>query len=345
MTLDPDRGAAPPEDLAALNLIAALLTRGSEARLARELADNRQVVTAVHGLTFRTRGAALLEHPRPPADRGGHPGRHRRSAAARARPSWPGAEASWRAISQAGSARGCGRGGSVSPPPSRTTTITRPTRDLEAMNTAGAARGAHCAAGLDAGGPRSGRQLLLPPRPSRPGWKRNRQRRGGAERQTAWAPRWRGARAATSSGGRSFGGAHPRAARNGPHQIVTIEAAWAGGARRSALERRRRADRGARLLDAGTRTRAAPQIAAEVQALGGALAASPIAATSGCADSSAGDLVTGRRLSPTVCFARASRRARSTAAARRCDRPRARQRRSSRGRPGVCFARGALARQ
>ena len=56
------RVAAPrPEDLAALDLIAALLTRGSDARLARELADNRQVVTAVHGLTFRTRGAALLE--------------------------------------------------------------------------------------------------------------------------------------------------------------------------------------------------------------------------------------------------------------------------------------------
>ncbi|HTB56649.1 MAG TPA: pitrilysin family protein [Polyangia bacterium] len=56
------RVAAPrPEDAAALDLIAALLTRGSDARLARELADNRQVATAVHGLTLRARGGALVE--------------------------------------------------------------------------------------------------------------------------------------------------------------------------------------------------------------------------------------------------------------------------------------------
>jgi len=56
------RVAAPRlEDAAALDLIAALLTRGGDARLARELADNRQVATAVHGLTFRARGGALLE--------------------------------------------------------------------------------------------------------------------------------------------------------------------------------------------------------------------------------------------------------------------------------------------
>ena len=53
--------APRPEDAAALDLIAALLTRGTDARLARELADNRQLVTAVHGLTFRSRGGALLE--------------------------------------------------------------------------------------------------------------------------------------------------------------------------------------------------------------------------------------------------------------------------------------------
>jgi zinc protease len=49
------------EDAAALDLIAALLTRGTDARLVRELADNRQVVTAVHGLTFRSRGGVSLE--------------------------------------------------------------------------------------------------------------------------------------------------------------------------------------------------------------------------------------------------------------------------------------------
>ena len=48
------------QEAAALDLIAALLARGGEARLARELVDNRQVATAVHGLTFRGRRSTLL---------------------------------------------------------------------------------------------------------------------------------------------------------------------------------------------------------------------------------------------------------------------------------------------
>lgn len=48
------------QEAAALDLLTALLTRGDTARLAHELRDNRQVATAVHGLTFQTRGGALL---------------------------------------------------------------------------------------------------------------------------------------------------------------------------------------------------------------------------------------------------------------------------------------------
>jgi zinc protease len=55
------RVAAPRvEESAALDLIAALLARGGDARLARELTDNRQVATSVHGLTFRGRRSTLL---------------------------------------------------------------------------------------------------------------------------------------------------------------------------------------------------------------------------------------------------------------------------------------------
>src|SRR6185312_363231 len=50
-----------PSQAAALDLIAALLARGDEARLKRELIDNRQVATAVHGLTFRARDRALMQ--------------------------------------------------------------------------------------------------------------------------------------------------------------------------------------------------------------------------------------------------------------------------------------------
>ena len=50
-----------PDEAAAFDLLAALLGRGDDARLVRELRDNRQVATEAHGLTFRTHGAALLE--------------------------------------------------------------------------------------------------------------------------------------------------------------------------------------------------------------------------------------------------------------------------------------------
>ena len=54
-------------EAAAVDLIAALLARGDQARLAHELRDNRQVATAVHGLSFQSRGGALLELTLTPA--------------------------------------------------------------------------------------------------------------------------------------------------------------------------------------------------------------------------------------------------------------------------------------
>ena len=54
--------------------------------------------------------------------------------------------------------------------------------------------------------------------------------------------------------------------------MVAVEAAWAGGARAEDAASNGAGALIAALLDRGTRTRAAPQIAAEVQALGGALA-------------------------------------------------------------------------
>ncbi len=53
--------SADPSQAAALDLMAALLARGEESRLTRELVDNRQVATAVHGFTFRARDRALLQ--------------------------------------------------------------------------------------------------------------------------------------------------------------------------------------------------------------------------------------------------------------------------------------------
>jgi zinc protease len=52
---------ADPAEAAALDLIATLLARGDEARLTRELVDNHQVATAVHSFTFRGRDRAILQ--------------------------------------------------------------------------------------------------------------------------------------------------------------------------------------------------------------------------------------------------------------------------------------------
>jgi len=52
---------AGPEQVAALDLLAAVLARGDEARLSRELVDNAQVARSVHALTFRSRAGAMLE--------------------------------------------------------------------------------------------------------------------------------------------------------------------------------------------------------------------------------------------------------------------------------------------
>jgi zinc protease len=58
-----------PEDAAALDLAAALLARGDAARLGRELVRNRQLATAVRGSTFCSRAGGLVALAVTPAGR------------------------------------------------------------------------------------------------------------------------------------------------------------------------------------------------------------------------------------------------------------------------------------
>ena len=57
------------EDAAVIDLLAALLARGDDARLARELAQNRGIVDSVRGFTSESRGGALLALVLSPAPR------------------------------------------------------------------------------------------------------------------------------------------------------------------------------------------------------------------------------------------------------------------------------------
>ncbi|HSY42136.1 MAG TPA: insulinase family protein, partial [Polyangia bacterium] len=278
------RIAAPrPEDLAALDLIAALLTRGSDARLARELADNRQVVTSVHGLTFRTRGAALLElvlAPAPqrieaatqaaidealrlardqvPSDelgrvRGllegdvgraadGVEGRARRLGFASAIADDDDHDAHYRESLEA-----------IDPPALRAAAarLLRPEALTLAVLDPGAAPAAAAA--------ESARLEAIA---------------GGAAARGDKPPV--GAAVARGEGGDVVRAVAPSGVRilvlrDRAAPMVAVEAAWAGGARAEDASSNGAGALIAALLDRGTRTRAAPQIAAEVQALGGAL--------------------------------------------------------------------------
>ena len=255
------RVAAPrPEDAAALDLIAALLTRGSDARLARELARqpagrHRRARADLSGA--RRRAARADAGAGAAADRGGRPGGDRRGPAARARPG-PGRRArprpgppAERSRPRRRRRRGAGAAARVRLR-HRGRRRRRPSlpREPGGDRSAGAARGrgqAAAARGPHAGRPRSGRR-------SRRSFGRvgpvggDRRRRGGAERQAApgrgGGPG--GGRGRCRPRGRPVGGAHPRAARSGRAdggRRGGLGRRGPGGGRR--VERRRRADRGA----------------------------------------------------------------------------------------------------
>jgi zinc protease len=275
--------APRPEDAAALDLIAALLTRGSDARLARELADNRQVVTAVHGLTFRARGAALLELMLAPAPQ-------RIEAATQGavdealrltREQVPADElARVRGLLESdlgraadgveGRARRLGFASAIGdddddrryreslealdPPALRAAAarLLRPEALTLAVLDPGAASAAAAA--------ESARMEAIV---------------AGAAARNARPPV--GAAVARGEGGGDVvravapSGVRILVLRDRAAPMVAVEAAWAGGARAEDAASNGAGALIAALLDRGTRTRAAPQIAAEVQAAGGVL--------------------------------------------------------------------------
>ncbi len=274
-----------PADAAALDLIAALLTRGSEARLARELAENRQVVTAVHGLTFRSRGGALLElmlAPAPqrlevatqeaidqalrlgrdevPADELGRVRRLLQSDLGRA---GEGVEGRARRLGFAtaiadddGYDRRYRQSLEAIDPPALRAAATRLLRP-EALTLAVLDPGAaHAAASAET----ARLEAIVA---------------GAAARNDK--PPARVAVALGAGGGDVVRAVTPSGVRllvlrDRAAPMVAVEAAWAGGARAEDAASNGAGALIAALLDRGTRTRAAPQIAAEVQALGGALA-------------------------------------------------------------------------
>jgi zinc protease len=280
------RIAAPrAEDAAALDLIAALLTRGNDARLARELTDNRQVATAVHGLTLRARGGALVELMLAPAPQ-------RIEAATQGaidealrlgRDEIPADELGRvRGLLESDLARAAdgveGRAGrlgfasaiandddddrhyresleAIDPPALRAAAarLLRP----EALTVAVLDPGAAPAA---ASAERARLETMV----------------GGAAARNDRPP----AAAAVAEGGGGSdvvravapSGARILVLRDRAAPMVAVEAAWVGGARAEDAASNGAGALIAALLDRGTRTRGAPQIAAEVQALGGALA-------------------------------------------------------------------------
>ena len=200
----------------------------------------------MHGLTFRTRGAALLElmlAPAPQRIRSDPRAPGRRSAAARARPG-PGRRARPRPRppgERSRPRRGRRRGARAAARlrlrhrgRRRQTTVTTG-RAWRRSPSAGAARGrgpVAAARGAHAGGPRSRRRSRR--RCGRVGpVGSDRQRRGGAERQPPVGARWRGGRAGEMSSARSRRplGVRILVLRDRAAPMVAVEAAWAGGAR------------------------------------------------------------------------------------------------------------------
>jgi zinc protease len=273
------------EDAAALDLIAAVLTRGTDARLARELVDNRQVATAVHGLTFRSRGGALLELRLAPAPQ-------RIEAATQAaidealrlgRDEVP-ADELGRVRSSLESDLGRGAGGiegrarrlgyaaaiaadddhdrryresleAIDPPALRAAAarllrpeaLTLAVLDPGVASVAASAETARLEAIVAGAGARHDKAPL---------GATVARGEGGGDVVRAVAP----------------SGLRILVLRDRAASMVAVEAAWAGGARAEDAASNGAGALIAALLDRGTRTRTAPQIAAEVQGLGGALA-------------------------------------------------------------------------
>jgi zinc protease len=276
-------------DAAALDLLAAVLAGAREARLPRELSDNRQVATAARALTFHTRGGsaqggALLELLVAPVPQ-------RIEAAAQAaidealrlgREEVPADELS---RARAALARDVGRGGEGVEGRARRlgfATVVAGDADYDvryreslaalgpgALREAAARflrREALTLAALDPGGAR-GRSPAVETA------------RFEAMVSGAAAPTEQPTAVATPS---KVGGDVVRAVtasglrilvlRDRSAPLVAVEAAWAGGARAEDAGSNGAGALIAALLDRGTRTRSADQIAADARALGGTLA-------------------------------------------------------------------------
>jgi zinc protease len=274
--------AASADDAAAIDLLAALLARGDEARLTRELRDNRAVCDAVRGFTLEARDGALLALALTPAPR-------RLEAAAqgavdealrlarqevsveelaRARTAVAGDLARGEAGAE-GHARRLGFGAAIagdleysaryrsrlegiSPPELRVAAA----RLLRAGAVTISVRQVGEAGGADAGS-KARLEAMLASAESR------------ADRPPATpAPLEAGGdlvRVVAPSGLRIL------VLRDATAPLVTVEAAWAGGARAEDAGSSGAAAFIAALLDRGTRTRSAAEIAAELQAIGGSL--------------------------------------------------------------------------
>jgi zinc protease len=276
-------------DAAALDLLAVVLSGGREARLPRELGDNRQVATAVRGLTFHTRGGssrggALLELLVAPAPQ-------RLEAAAQGaidealrlgREEVPADELS---RARAALERDVGRGGEGVEGRARRLGFAaavagdaeydaRYRESLAALSPATLRQAAAkflrpealALAALDPGGGR-GRS------PATEAARFEAMVSGAAGRSdgrpAAAAPTEVGGdvvRAVTPSGLRIL------VLRDRGAPLVAIEAAWSGGARAEDAGSNGAGALIAALLDRGTRTRSADQIGADARALGGTLA-------------------------------------------------------------------------
>jgi zinc protease len=280
--------ASRAEDAAALDLLAALLADGRESRLSRELCENRQVATAVHGLTFHARGGssgggALLELLVTPAPQ-------RIEAAAQTaidealrlgREEVPADEL---ARARAALEGDVGRGGEGVEGRARRLGFATAIADDAGWD----ARYRQSLAALDPARLREAAARFLRPDALHlaaldPGGARGRSPEAEAARLEALVTTagTRTERPAVAAAPAEVGGDVVRAVapsglrilalRDRSAPLVAVEAAWAGGARAEDAGSNGAGALIAALLDRGTRTRSATQIAAEARALGGTL--------------------------------------------------------------------------
>jgi len=271
-------------DAAALDLLAAVLTRGDSARLLRELGQNRAVADSVRGFTFGTRGGALLALVLTPAPR-------RLETAAQgavdealrlARQEVPVEElALARAAVEGDLARGeagmegharrLGFGAAIAGDLDYGTHYRERLEGISPAELRGAAakilraaavtlsvRGPGSGSGSIDAGTRTRLEAMLAGAEARA---------DGPQGIAPARPDLAGdlAHLVTPSGLRIL------VLRDTTSPLVTVEAAWAGGSRLEDSGSNGAATFIAALFDRGTRTRSGPQIAAELQAIGGSL--------------------------------------------------------------------------